>query len=92
MARRGGYCYDGKEVSCSCGSSVDPSWSKYSVDNDIFFGVDDMGDSRDFMYKEDVIEFYRREEPTKSLRSIQRERSSIADCFEFFKFICCIRS
>ncbi|GLT40278.1 hypothetical protein SLA2020_144240 [Shorea laevis] len=58
---------------------------------DIFYGRNDLDAMRDFMYKEDVIENYRREAEMKSLRKRTRGSSTGSRCFEFLKLLCCIR-
>ncbi|KAL5810894.1 hypothetical protein ACOSQ4_027462 [Xanthoceras sorbifolium] len=57
---------------------------------DMFFGTDDIGEFRDFIYKEDVIEAYRRDCAMKSFRRKQKGWLSVFRCFEFLKALCCI--
>ncbi|EOY22875.1 Uncharacterized protein TCM_014918 [Theobroma cacao] len=60
---------------------------------DVFFGTDDIRDTRDSMYKEDVMESYCRETAIKSLRRQSKKRSiSTFGCVEFLKLLrCCCR-
>ncbi|KAK3221027.1 hypothetical protein Dsin_014997 [Dipteronia sinensis] len=58
---------------------------------DIFFGTNDIEELNDVIYKEDVIEAYRRECAMKSFRRKQKGGwSSIFQCFEFLKAVFCI--
>ncbi|XVF11203.1 hypothetical protein REPUB_Repub08aG0005700 [Reevesia pubescens] len=60
---------------------------------DVFFGTDDIKDTRDLMYKEDVLESYRQETAMKSLRR-QSKKGSISSfgCVEILKLLfCCCR-
>ncbi|KAL5744291.1 hypothetical protein ACOSP7_027153 [Xanthoceras sorbifolium] len=57
---------------------------------DMFFGTDDIGEFRDLIYKEDVIEAYRRDCAMKSFRRKQKGWLSVFRCFEFLKALCCI--
>ncbi|KAF5743604.1 hypothetical protein HS088_TW08G00189 [Tripterygium wilfordii] len=66
------------------------SYMDYDV-GDVFFGTDDLADTRDFLYKEDVIESYRRDRALKLVKRRDKRSSSIAECFEFLKLILCIR-
>ncbi|KAK8583724.1 hypothetical protein V6N13_109119 [Hibiscus sabdariffa] len=56
---------------------------------DVFFGRDDIQDTRDLAFKEDVLESYRRETVMKSLRRRSKKESSIsnAGCVEFLKLL-----
>ncbi|KAF5731063.1 hypothetical protein HS088_TW19G00667 [Tripterygium wilfordii] len=59
---------------------------------DVFFGTDDIADTRDLLYKEDVLESYRRDEALKSSKKRQKKRCSlIAQCFQFLNLMFCIR-
>ncbi|GMI76623.1 hypothetical protein HRI_001331600 [Hibiscus trionum] len=60
---------------------------------DVFFGSDDIKDTRDLAFKEDVLESYRRETVMKSLRRRSKKESiSNVGCVEFLKLLlryCC---
>ncbi|OMO98118.1 hypothetical protein COLO4_14118 [Corchorus olitorius] len=53
---------------------------------DVFFGSDDISDTKDLDYKEDVLESYRKETAMKSLR--RRAKKGSFGCIEFLKFLC----
>ncbi|XVF54958.1 hypothetical protein PTKIN_Ptkin05aG0222600 [Pterospermum kingtungense] len=60
---------------------------------DVFFGTDDIKETRELSYKEDVLESYRRETARKSLRR-RSKKGPIWNfgCVEFLKlFFCCFR-
>ncbi|KAJ4706234.1 hypothetical protein OWV82_019911 [Melia azedarach] len=57
--------------------------------SDVFFGVDDIEETSDLIYREDLLECYRRERALKSFRKVQKRSSSIIRCFEFLKLFCC---
>ncbi|KAL4323201.1 hypothetical protein GQ457_11G030290 [Hibiscus cannabinus] len=56
---------------------------------DVFFGSDDIKETRDLGFKEDVLESYRRETVMKSLRRRSKKESSIsnAGCVESLKLL-----
>ncbi|KAK8571195.1 hypothetical protein V6N13_025750 [Hibiscus sabdariffa] len=61
---------------------------------DVFFGTDDMKDTRDLVYKGDVLESYQRETAVKYLRRrrSKKERISNFGCVELLKLVlqyCC---
>ncbi|KAB2072885.1 hypothetical protein ERO13_A07G041700v2 [Gossypium hirsutum] len=60
---------------------------------DVFFGTDDIRDTRDLLYKEDVLESYHKETAQKYLRQRSKKRSiSNFGCVEFLKLLllyCC---
>ncbi|OMO94894.1 hypothetical protein CCACVL1_05723 [Corchorus capsularis] len=53
---------------------------------DVFFGSDDISDTKDLDYKEDVLESYRKETAMKSLR--RRAKKGSFGCLELLKFLC----
>lgn len=58
---------------------------------DVFFGTDDIMDSKDLKYEEDVFNSYRREVAMKTLKQRSKKRSiSNFWCVKFVKhFFCC---
>lgn len=86
-----------KRLSSSYGSLVAASSlceiRNISSDNDnesnMFYGMCDIDDTSDILYKEDLLECYRRERAMKSFRNVQKRSPSLVRCFEFLKLLCC---
>lgn len=86
-----------KRLSSSYGSLVAASSlgeiRNISSDNDtknnMFYGMCDIDDMSDILYKEDLLECYRRERAMKSFRNAQKRSPSLVRCFEFLKLLCC---